>query len=238
MLDCHSKEGSSQKAQKAASPSLQDSRSVAVSWPASSKGGTGDRKQIRFGRTFTARRPRRAPRATRQGNRQGSSRGARDRQTLGSATPRKGNGTSKADAEAISRKCPYVVCLVCRKSTGGLGSEKPEPPYVVLRKKDGGSRWTGAWLTNVQSRKVTPAIQRDAISATKLSAALPGVTEGVVSDKRPKTGAHGAQHHAGRPPYNAEGATHRHRRTREDALAGRFFGAQGTQSPSERADQE
>jgi len=63
--------------------------------------------------------------------------GVRDWQTQGDSTLREKLGVFRR-ARRRSRGCARTLMSHLQKSTSGLGSEKPFPQYVVLRKKDGG----------------------------------------------------------------------------------------------------
>lgn len=137
-----SKEGSSQNAQKAASPSLQDSRSVAASWLESSKGlcctatcstpleGSGGRGKPASTVLPTARCPRRSCLA--------KARHGFVTANAGGFQASQGERGLEAGAEAISWMCPYAVCLIAEVDRrSGNGSEKPFSHYVAPRKRSG-----------------------------------------------------------------------------------------------------
>lgn len=94
------------------------------------KDGLGESEQTRSVRTSTARCPRRAHsgkpgRTSVIGKRRGTLRFARRTESRG------GRGGDLVDV-------PVRCMSHLQKSTGGLGSEKPFPQYVVARKRDGG----------------------------------------------------------------------------------------------------
>jgi len=172
-----SKEGSSQNAQKAASPSLQDSRSVAVPRPWSSKDGWGGRSK-----PASVVLPRRAAHDahTWRKNRVGD----RDWQTQGDSSPRKRNGVSRR-ARRRSRGCARTLFVSFAEVDRRSWLREALPPVRSPSKEGRGTRWTGAWPTDVINRsKWRPLFQAAFTFRTKLFAAKLCVAEGAVGDEK------------------------------------------------------
>jgi len=147
----------------------------------------------------------------------------------------RGTESSKR-ARRRSRGCArtlYVSFL--QKSTGGLGSEKPFPQYVILRKRDGdrGGRGPGLRMYRIVPSRVRchrrPALTNEALRCE--------ATRGGGSRRRRQTDSRQAGCATPRSYDAGSGGPKGTLGTRGGALAGQVHGAQGAQSPSERTEQ-
>jgi len=136
----------------------------------------GRPRQTRFGRAVTARCPRRAH----PGKLGWAFVTANARGPYASQEER----GLEAGAEAISWMCPYAVCLVAEFDKQSWLREAL-PPVRSLSKEGRGTRWTGAWPTDVPNRsKSSPLSQAARAFRTRLFAAKLRVAKGAVGDEK------------------------------------------------------
>ena len=129
-----------------------------------------------------------------------------------------------------------VRCLSrCRSRQAVLAQRSPSP-IRILSKEGWGTRWTGAWPTDVKIVRSRSAIQGEARSRTKLFTAKLRVVERAVGDERTDHRQAGcATPRKAGPRFSLERAGSG---TRGGALAEQVHGAQGAQSSLERAEEE
>jgi len=122
--------------------------------------------------------------------------GARDWQTQGDFKPREGNEVSRR-ARRRSRGCARTLYVSFAEVDKRLWLRDALSPIRSLSKERRGTRWTGAWPTDVINRsKSSPLSQAARSFRTKLFAAKLRVARGAVGDETPNPGRRGAQHHA------------------------------------------
>lgn len=108
----------------------------------------------------------------------------RDRQTQGDSTLRKKNGVSRR-ARRRSRGCARTLYVSFAEVDRRSWLREALPPIRSRSKEGRGSRWTGAWPTDVTNRsKSSPLFQAARAFRTKLFAATLCVAEGAVGDTK------------------------------------------------------
>jgi hypothetical protein len=112
--------------------------------------------------------------------------GVHDRQTQGDSRPRKRNGVSRR-ARRRSRGCARTLFVSFAEVDRRFWLREALSPIRSRSKEGRGTRWTGAWPTDVTNRsKSSPLFQAARAYRTKLSTAklLARVAEGAVGDEK------------------------------------------------------
>jgi len=130
--------------------------------------------------------------------------------------------------------CPYTVVSL-QEVDRRLQPREALPPIRSRSKEGRGTRWTGAWPTDVPNRsKSSPLFQAARAFRTRLFAAKLRVAEGAVGDEKVDSRWTGCA----TPRQAGLGRSKERLGTRGGALAGQIHGAQDAQSPLERAGEE
>jgi len=160
--------------------------------------------------------------------------GVRDWQTQGDSTLRKKNGVSRR-ARRRSRGCARTLLVSFAEVDRRSWLREALSPIRSLSKEGRGTRWTGAWPTDVINRsKWRPLFQAAFTFRTKFSTAKLRVVERAVGDKKTDSRQAGCA----TPRKAGPGCPQGRFGTRGGALAGQIHGAQDAQSPLERAAEE
>jgi len=158
----------------------------------------------------------------------------RDWQTQGDSTLRKKNGVSRR-ARRRSRGCARTLFVSFAEVDRRSWLREALPPIRSLSKEGRGTRWTGAWPTDVINRsKWRPLFQAAPTFRTKLFAAKLRVAERAVGDRKTDSRQAGCA----TPRKAGPGCSKGQLGTRGGALAEQIHGAQDAQSPLERAAEE